>query len=786
MTPLQLEASKAHERGWLLTPLDGKKPIQNGWPTAAAPTLEQLMEWAEWYNLGLRTGEASGLFVVDFDKPSEEDPLLASMPRTPTVRTGGGGLHFYLRLVPGFKNWVGKLAKHVDIRTTGGQVVYVGSTHPNGTVYRWEVSPDEAELAEPPQLLLDLAAQLAPPPEVERRQVPTIVRPHGSRYLDTALQRECDAVASAPRSQRHATLNRASFNLGQLVGPQGLDYETTRAALSASASHLQEEGRSREVERTIRDGLAAGMLRPRPVPVPRLQPVNADGSLPEVEPEYVSTVPEILIPGGYTDQQGEYHEIGNDDFARDVLDNLPPGLLYRRADRVGMLDGEPGSVTFRPLVHADMRLLVDAYIRLVKWVKPRGSTLPKLVYQNCSNDHAGLLLSAAASHGNVRDLVSLTSYPVFLGPTVELAEPGWNAQHGVYYDEPPALRSLPQIDDQERITTILEDLTTDFPFKNEASRHNFYGLLLTPLLRPAIDGNVPMHMVLASLERTGKTKLVEEVLGGVILGRPADATQLAPREEEREKRILALLRRGDTVLHLDNVRDFVDSPSLASLLTSTSFSGRVLGVTEMASVRNGLTVVATGNNVRATGEIVKRTVPIQLQPLTDSPEDRTDFKHPDLRGYVSQNRAQILGALIGLVERWRAGTRWLYPRPIGGYERWTALVGGILKEGLYTEWLGNYREWVRTSDPWSEDARQLLDAWVVRYPDSKVYAKDLLALATDQGIFPHVFKANGEHGKVMSFSRSVLSKLRDQPVGAYVVRATGSGSNSLYYLEPLQ
>ena len=44
----------------------------------------------------------------------------------------------------------------------------------------------------------------------------------------------------------------------------------------------------------------------------------------------------------------------------------------------------------------------------------------------------------------------------------------------------------------------------DFPHRDEASRHNVFGLMLTAVLRPAIDGPIPFHLFMASLERTGK------------------------------------------------------------------------------------------------------------------------------------------------------------------------------------------------------------------------------------------------------------------------------------------
>jgi hypothetical protein len=796
------EARAAHARGWALTPLNGKMPTLDAWQKQPAPTLDQVLAWARKGNLGLRTGAASGVFVVDEDTAKGGDlaAVFPDLPATPTVVTGGGGRHLYFRApepCPG--NSASKLGPHIDTRGEGGQVVFVGSVHPvTQQVYAWAPgrSPDEVALADlPPEVL-----QVLVPPPTERRRGPAAPppgRPTGSRYVDRALEAEISRVAGAPEGQRNATLNEAAFNLFQLVHGGELAEHVARERLVAACHQcgLVEDDGLASVEATIESASRAAARSPRRAPAPAPPPAARRGlhvvgntarqpdpaPPPQDEPD---GLPGVLIPGPHQDDQGEYHEIGSDDFAAAVLDALPPGLLYRRADLLGEIVGEPGKRCFRPLTNNRMRVLVDANIRLIRWVKKRGDDREVAVYQPCTNDQAGILIDSGSVHPAVRDLVALTSYPVFLGADLELAAPGWNPAHGVFYDQPPALARLPEIRDVDQIQAILGDLVVDFPFKNDASRHNFIGLLLTPMLRPAIAGNVPMHLILSSLERTGKTKLAEEVLGGVILGEPSPAMQLATREEEREKRILSILRRGDTVLHLDNIRDFIDSPSLASLLTSTSFSGRVLTVSEIATVKNGLTVVGTGNNVRATGEIVKRTIPIQLQPATDSPEDRTDFKHPDLRGYVAENRAQVLGALIGMVTRWREGTRWLYPRPIGGYERWTALVGGILGYSGFGAWIENYRAWVRASDPWNEDLRAFVREWADELPEGmKSPAADLAKIADEEGLFAPVLQGKSGRAMVTAFSMRVLRKHVDTPVEGWIIRKTGDAAQALYFLE---
>lgn len=74
-------------------------------------------------------------------------------------------------------------------------------------------------------------------------------------------------MATAPEGQRNATLNRAAFSLGTLVGAGALDEHVVVEALAAAAVSASQGGaqpmREREVMATIRSGLREGMQRPR-------------------------------------------------------------------------------------------------------------------------------------------------------------------------------------------------------------------------------------------------------------------------------------------------------------------------------------------------------------------------------------------------------------------------------------------------------------------------------------------------------------------------------------------
>jgi hypothetical protein len=143
----------------------GKHPRIVGWVKRATTSRKEIKRWwGRWpsANIGVATGRASGLLVVDVDPRNGGDKSLASLveahgdlPPTITVRTGGGGTHLYFRH-PRRKKASWKLAKGVDLRSNGGFVVAPPASHLTGKAYSWILGP-RGELAEAPKWLADLA-----------------------------------------------------------------------------------------------------------------------------------------------------------------------------------------------------------------------------------------------------------------------------------------------------------------------------------------------------------------------------------------------------------------------------------------------------------------------------------------------------------------------------------------------------------------------------------------------------------------------------------------------------
>lgn len=97
------------------------------------PTEKEVEDWWTMWpdaGIGIITGKISSITVVDVEKGGD----ISKLPTTDTVRTGGGGWHFYYKYCPEMDNKA-RILPLTDIRGNGGYVVAPPSMHASGNRY---------------------------------------------------------------------------------------------------------------------------------------------------------------------------------------------------------------------------------------------------------------------------------------------------------------------------------------------------------------------------------------------------------------------------------------------------------------------------------------------------------------------------------------------------------------------------------------------------------------------------------------------------------------------------
>lgn len=171
----------------LKIPAISKKRGGNGCLDATRDA-DTISKWAMSYyraNVGIATGEISGIIVVDLDvkngwqkSKSDLNAQGFRFPRTVCCRTPTGGWHLYYRWRPGITNSVNSLGSGIDIRSDGGYVVGPMSMTVDGT-YEWFIPFAEEEMADLPEWIFE---RLKPKPEARQRTLSP--RKHSTGRLD--------------------------------------------------------------------------------------------------------------------------------------------------------------------------------------------------------------------------------------------------------------------------------------------------------------------------------------------------------------------------------------------------------------------------------------------------------------------------------------------------------------------------------------------------------------------------------------------------------------------------
>ena len=193
-------------------------------------------------SFGIRCG--NGLLVVDADIGhaagvdgvaalkdlffhENEDDVLPE----PTVKTGGGGYHYYFRTPEGTdtpNNTAGRIAKGVDTRGDGGQVVAPPSPHQSGTRYEWVAGlpPPVAELPLAPMWLISIIKGITSN-EHERKFKWGTKDLGANRQIKISL----GEIANASEGTRHDTLiSKAGYIYGYVKADRA-DYELVTEAI---------------------------------------------------------------------------------------------------------------------------------------------------------------------------------------------------------------------------------------------------------------------------------------------------------------------------------------------------------------------------------------------------------------------------------------------------------------------------------------------------------------------------------------------------------------------------
>ncbi|MBA7571846.1 hypothetical protein ES708_13615 [subsurface metagenome] len=380
--------------------------------------------------------------------------------------------------------------------------------------------------------------------------------------------------------------------------------------------------------------------------------------------------------------------------------NNPPQIFERSGYLVRIAQDEFGSPYVETLTESACRGFIERAANYVR-VNDKGEMIPLPAPPlDIVRDFMSLPTR------NLPPLLGVTEVPVLRSDGSIVTEPGYDEATRLYYQPAiglnlPVVPDNPRPEELEAAVAFIQEPLLDFPFDSTASRTNALAVLVTPLYRSMIAGLVPLCLIDKPQPGTG-AGLLSDVIAIIATGRPAVMMAPPKTDEECEKRLASILLHGQAVITLDNIEGYLYFPSLAMLITATTFQTRILGQSKEVRLPNRSTFVVTGNNVRLGGDMPRRCYLSRMDARLARPwmRDPKSFKYHHLMQWVKENRGRLLAATLTMARAWVQAGRPIPDGlpPLGGFEDWENTVGGILTHAGFVDFLGNLDSMYSKSD----------------------------------------------------------------------------------------
>jgi hypothetical protein len=830
-----LEAALGYAaQGWLVVPLHsvadgvctcgdagctsaGKHPrTRTGLSEASLDHAQIRLWWERWpaSNVGIATGERSGVWVLDVDakgSPSGVESWAAlvaehGQQETQTAETGSGGAHVVYAWADGVRNRQGIKVDgertQIDVRGDGGYIVAPPSVHASGRRYRW-VRQDRPAPA--PEWLLGLVL-----PPVPKAGPPPVVRVDAldreTRYAQAVLRTAVDRIGSAGPGARHQTITREVYSVAgfeRLLGGHGLD-TLLQAVIAVYAA---EPKRHRKAAETVRDTWAAGAESPREVPDRRpdrgpsgpspSDPLPDDGDIEPTDWSLLEAVPgasdgpppmpveayDDEIPDGpprQTESETPVARIGprmiqiNLRPMMDVVGDAWAALAEAPAiDRLYQQDGRVVRImsteTGARVEECNAGSMVAALLGSATYCKLRkarkGEATDGEFVLEPSDRLPGYLSQAMLGRPDpgLPVLEAIHSAPYVAPGPVLVRTAGYHPAARAYLDWAGDLE-LPDLGDAQ---DLLGEWVGDFPFASDSDRAHWFASLLAPMMRGVIRGPVPLTVYEAPAPGTGKSLLMM-VTARVASGRTVAPAALSSNEDERRKAVLAHLGAGPPVVCLDNVTGTVNDDVLAGVITAwPRYTDRRMGGQSLMSVPAISSWCMSANNATMSPDIARRMVRVRLDSREASPELRTGFRHPNLTSWTEKEAPHLRAAALALVWAWaEAGSPAWGGKALGSFESWSRNVGGVLQHAGIVGFLDGRAESMDAVDPESRDWRELLYILAQKGPGISWRPGAVSEIARENGLLAETLGDGGRNTAARLMGRAMRAQLGR----VYVVR----------------
>ena len=196
------------------------------------------------------------------------------------------------------------------------------------------------------------------------------------------------------------------------------------------------------------------------------------------------------------------------------------------------------------------------------------------------------------------------------------------------------------------------------------------------------------------------------------------------------KRLTSIILDGQQFAFFDNINEVVRGSALAAMLTARVWSDRILGKSRLVNQPVETSWIVAGNNLQFSREILLRTLFIDLITTHPRPWERK-FKSPeDPEKHIREHRREAVWACLILIRNWLAKSQPLVKplQPLGGFEEYTQIMGGILDAAGIEGFMSNVSEIQDGEDYDTEVWGPFLHTWWRKYQTTALGTLDICVI----------------------------------------------------------
>jgi len=351
--------------------------------------------------------------------------------------------------------------------------------------------------------------------------------------------------------------------------------------------------------------------------------------------------------------------------------------------------------------------MIDRLSRSANWTKWDGRA-KKYVRADPTAKIAATVLSRDGEW-KFRRLAGVITTPTLRPDGTILSVPGYDPATQLLLLDPPPMPAIPKRPTQKQALSalaFLDSLLDEFPFVDSPSRSVALSALITPVVRGAVSVT-PMHATSAPVPGSGKSYIID-LASAINSGERAPVLTAGRNEEETEKRLVAALLSGQTIISIDNVNGQLGGDFLCQIIERPVVAVRPLGQSVFTKIESRASCFATGNNIQLLGDMTRRVILCSLDPDTERPELRT-FSHSPY-DQVLADRGKYVAAALVIVRAYVVADYPAMLPALASFEDWSRLVRSALV------WLGRpdpceTMNKARAEDPITASLTNLFTSW---------------------------------------------------------------------------